>query len=109
MRVDKFRNLGPARIASRPFLRSVLFGTASRAFPGRFALDLGGGVPEIQLREGDRLEWVLKAFKRQMQRSGILQELRRRRHYVKPSEARELKARAAQRARNKAKRRSSTL
>ena len=62
-------------------------------------------MPEIQLMENDRLDWALKAFKRQMQKSGILQELRRRRHYVKPSEARELKKRAAQRARDKAKRR----
>lgn len=62
-------------------------------------------MPEIQLMENDRLDWALKAFKRQMQKSGILQELRRRRHYVKPSEARELKSRAAQRARDKANRR----
>ena len=61
-------------------------------------------MPEIQLTEGDRLEWVLKVFKRRMQTAGILRELRRRRHYVKPSEARTLKSKAAQRARNKAKR-----
>ena len=60
-------------------------------------------MPEIQLTEQDRLEWALKAFKRLVQKSGILHELRRRRHYVKPSAARELKSRAAQRARDKAK------
>jgi len=62
-------------------------------------------MPEIVLGDSDRLDWALKAFKRQMQRSGILMELRRRSHYVKPSAARLLKSRAAQRARDKAKRR----
>jgi len=61
-------------------------------------------MPEIQLAETDRLEWALKAFKRQVQKSGILRELRRRRHHVKPSEARQLKSKAAQRARDKARR-----
>ena len=61
-------------------------------------------MPEILLAEGDRVDWALKMFKRQMQRSGILQELRRRRHHTKPSEARILKAKAAKRARDKERR-----
>jgi small subunit ribosomal protein S21 len=61
-------------------------------------------MPEIHLSETDRIDWALKTFKRQMQRSGILRELRRRRHHVKPSEARQLKSKAAQRARDKAAR-----
>jgi small subunit ribosomal protein S21 len=61
-------------------------------------------MPEIQLTESDRLDWALKTFKRQMQKSGILRELRRRRHYVKPSAARQLKSQAAQRARHKERR-----
>lgn len=64
-------------------------------------------MPEVVLTDIDRVDWALKVFKRRMQRSGILQELRRRRHYVKPSAARTLKAKAAQRARDKAKRRKS--
>lgn len=56
-------------------------------------------MPQIELNETDRIEWALKSFKRQMQRSGILRELRRRRHYVKPSEARNIKWNAAQRRR----------
>jgi len=39
-----------------------------------------------------------------MQKSGILATLRRKRHYTKPSEARQLKSKAAQRARHKAAR-----
>ena len=52
---------------------------------------------ELQLNETDRIEWALKAFKRQVQKAGVLKELRRRRHHVKPSEARQLKAKAARR------------
>jgi small subunit ribosomal protein S21 len=57
---------------------------------------------EIVLSDTDRIEWAIKAFKRAIQQSGVLRELRRRRHYVKPSEARQLKSKAAQRARAKA-------
>jgi len=54
-------------------------------------------VTEIILREGDRVEWAIKAFRRKVQRSGILKDVRRNRYYVKPSTARRLKAEAAQR------------
>ncbi|HEV8217077.1 MAG TPA: 30S ribosomal protein S21, partial [Gemmatimonadaceae bacterium] len=58
-------------------------------------------MPEIHLNEGDHIEWALKSFKRQVQKAGLIREMRRRRHYVKPSEARQLKSKAAQRARDK--------
>ena len=61
-------------------------------------------MPEIRLDETDRIDWALKSFKRQMQKSGVFAELRRRRHYVKPSEARQIKAKAAKRRRDKAAR-----
>jgi small subunit ribosomal protein S21 len=51
----------------------------------------------VTLEEGDRLEWALKTFKKKVLRSGLFKDLRRRRHYVKPSEARQLKAAAARR------------
>ena len=52
---------------------------------------------EVGLEDGDRVEWAIKAFKRKVQRAGILKDLRRKRHYVKPSEARHLKSKAARR------------
>jgi small subunit ribosomal protein S21 len=52
---------------------------------------------EVHLDESDRLDWALKAFKRKVQKAGIMQDLRRRKHYVKPSEARQRKAKASQR------------
>ena len=59
---------------------------------------------EVHLDEADRLDWALKTFKRKVQRAGILQDLRRRQHYVKPSEARQLKARSGRRRQNPAPR-----
>ena len=60
---------------------------------------------QITLEDGDRVDWALKAFKRKVMKAGLLRELRRRRHYVKPSEARQLKSEAAQRRRRSAARR----
>ena len=60
---------------------------------------------EVKLDEGDRIEWALKTFKKKVLRSGILKDLRRKRHYVKPSAARQLKsATARRRARTSARR-----
>jgi small subunit ribosomal protein S21 len=61
---------------------------------------------EVKLEEGDRIEWALKAFKKKVLRSGLLKDLRRKRHHVKPSEARQLKAKEAlRRARSEARKR----
>jgi small subunit ribosomal protein S21 len=61
---------------------------------------------DIQLADGDSVERALRVLKKQVLRSGLLKELRRRRHYVKPSEARQLKAAAARRRSRAAKRQS---
>src|SRR5205823_7082718 len=68
----------------------------------------GASMPEVHLSETDRIDWALKTFKRQMQKSGVLRELRKRRHYVKPSEARAIKSKAAQRGRDRAARKDSS-
>lgn len=51
----------------------------------------------ISLGVEDRLDWALKSFKRKVERAGILRELRKRRHYEKPSQARNRKHAAAKR------------
>ncbi len=56
---------------------------------------------EVRLAETDGIEYALKLFKRKVQKSGLLRELRQRRHYVKPSAARQLKAAAARRRKHK--------
>ncbi|MFQ5745907.1 MAG: 30S ribosomal protein S21 [Gemmatimonadota bacterium] len=62
---------------------------------------------EIQIEEGQDLERALRQFRRKVQRAGILADMRRKRHYEKPSEAKRRKAKAAQRrrARNARRRR----
>jgi small subunit ribosomal protein S21 len=54
-------------------------------------------VIEVRIEESDRLENALRVFKRKVQKAGLLKELRQRRHYVKPSAARQLKSAAARR------------
>jgi small subunit ribosomal protein S21 len=56
---------------------------------------------EVRLADGDSVERALKLFRRKLQKSGLFRELRRRRHYVKPSEARLLKSAAARRRKRK--------
>ena len=51
----------------------------------------------VEVRNGD-FNFALRKFKKKVQEDGILQELRERQHYVKPSEVRK-KAKAAGRAR----------
>jgi small subunit ribosomal protein S21 len=52
---------------------------------------------EVTLADGDSVERALRTFKKRMLRAGILKDLRKKRHYVKPSEARQQKAAAAKR------------
>jgi len=42
---------------------------------------------EVTIGDSDRFEGALKAFKKKVQKSGILRDLRRKRYYLKPSEA----------------------
>ena len=56
---------------------------------------------EVRLEEADRLDYALKRFKKKVQQAGILQAVRRKSHYVKPSEARQLKSAAARRRKRK--------
>ena len=108
-RVDKFRSdLGPAELRAGPFcVRSRPYSVAGTPIARFFAirpLPELETMPEIHLSDTDRLDWALKAFKKMMQKSGILATLRQKRHYTKPSQARQLKSKAAQRTRQKAAR-----
>ena len=51
----------------------------------------------VEVRNGD-FNFALRKFKKKVQEAGVIQELRERQHYVKPSEKRK-KAKAAGRAR----------
>ena len=62
---------------------------------GRCRARGGITVSEVRIRENESLESALKRFKRQCARSGVLQEVRKREHYEKPSVKRKKKAEAA--------------
>ncbi|HEY9745091.1 MAG TPA: 30S ribosomal protein S21 [Oculatellaceae cyanobacterium] len=52
-------------------------------------------MAEIQVQPGESIESALKRFKKKIQKAGILSEIKRREHYVKPSVKRKRKAEAA--------------
>jgi small subunit ribosomal protein S21 len=62
-------------------------------------------MSEIKIQENDSIQWAVKAFRRKVQRSGVLKELRQKRYYTKPSLARRLKHAAAKRRRRAEQRR----
>ncbi len=75
------------------------------ALRGRLAFSpTEGHMIEVTIGEGDRLDGALKAFKKKVIKAGILKDLRAKRHYLKPSEAKKLKSAAARRRKRKAAR-----
>jgi small subunit ribosomal protein S21 len=64
-------------------------------FLGLRTFDAGWIVVEVVIGENDRLDVVLKQFQRKVIRAGVLKDLRKKRYYEKPSEARQRKAGAA--------------
>ena len=52
-------------------------------------------MAEVKVRENESLDNALKRFKRQCAKSGVLAEVRKREHYVKPSVKRKKKSEAA--------------
>lgn len=57
-----------------------------------------GGIhamPLVRVREDESLENALRRFKRKCEKSGVLSELKKRQHYLKPSQKRKIKALAA--------------
>lgn len=52
-------------------------------------------MSEIIIHEDENFERALKRFKKKVEKAGILAELRKHRHYEKPSERRKRKMNAA--------------
>lgn len=57
----------------------------------------------VRLRDGESFESLLKRFKKHVAKSGILQELKKREYYIKPSVKRKLKSEAARKRARKLK------
>jgi len=56
-------------------------------------------MSEVRIRENESLDHALKRFKRECSKDGVLSEVKKRRHYEKPSVRRKKKAEAARRKR----------
>ena len=52
-------------------------------------------MAEIRVRDNESLDSALRRFKRQCARAGVLNEVRKREHYEKPSVKRKKKSEAA--------------
>ena len=52
-------------------------------------------MPSVRVRESDSFENALRKFKKQCEREGIVSEIKKREHYVKPSVKKKEKALAA--------------
>lgn len=55
----------------------------------------GTKMPKTVVRENETIEDALKRFKRDVSRNGVLAEARKREHYLKPSDIKKMKKRAA--------------
>ena len=54
-------------------------------------------MPEVIIRDDESFERALRRFKKKCEKAGILSDLRKHRHYEKPSERRKRKMSAARR------------
>ncbi len=52
-------------------------------------------MPGVILSENDNFDYALRKFKKQVEKSGILSELKKRQHYEKPSIQKKKKEAAA--------------
>ncbi len=58
-------------------------------------------MSQVRVKENESLDSALRRFKRQTSRDGIIQEVRKREHYEKPSVARKKKSEAARKRKYK--------
>ena len=58
-------------------------------------------MAQVIVKEGEGLESALRRFKRACARDGVMQELRKREHYEKPSVKRKKKSEAARKKASK--------
>lgn len=54
-------------------------------------------MPKIELKKGDDLERALRRFKTKLRHEGVLDEMKKREHYEKPSDRKRKEAEEAKR------------
>lgn len=63
-------------------------------------------MTKVVVKEGEPFEKALKRFKKKVEAAGVLKEVRRREHYLKPSIRKKEKSRAAEKRRRRSAARS---
>ncbi len=58
-------------------------------------------MAEVRIKENESLDNALRRFKRQVTKSGLMGEMRKREHYEKPSVKRKKKSEAARKRKYK--------
>lgn len=61
----------------------------------------GNKMSQVKVKDNESLESALRRFKRQTSRDGVIQEVRKREHYEKPSVKRKKKSEAARKRKYK--------
>lgn len=64
-------------------------------------------MTKVFVKEGEPFEKAVKRFKKKVEAAGLLKELRKREHYLKPSIKKKEKQRAAEKRRRRSMARSS--
>lgn len=81
----------------------IIFADMKRVFKYPLPNRSEGGnlMSQVRVKENESLDSALRRFKRQTSRDGIIQEVRKREHYEKPSVARKKKSEAARKRKYK--------
>lgn len=58
-------------------------------------------MSKVKVRDNESLDQALRRFKKECSKSGVMSEVKKRRHYEKPSVKRKKKAEAAKRKNTK--------
>lgn len=76
-----------------PFCCSIIKRNNTQITPA--AAEGGNRMSQVKVKENESLDSALRRFKRQTSRDGVIQEVRKREHYEKPSVRRKKKSEAA--------------
>jgi small subunit ribosomal protein S21 len=90
--LELFAQLDILRLATQSFLPHFFDATSAPQFAAT-----GGAISlsEVIIHDDENFERALKRFKKKCEKAGILSDLRKHRHYEKPSERRKRKMNAA--------------
>ena len=73
---------------------AILYNTYTQCLYYDFAKG-GKHMSQVRIKENESLDNALRRFKRQTAKDGVIQEVRKREHYEKPSVKRKKKSEAA--------------